>query len=71
MVTPVAGALRALGVPFVLASAYGRSDLVAAGLAGAPNVGKPASDSRLLAALAQVIEHRSGVLGFSSYHRPV
>ena len=71
MVTPVAGALRALGVPFVLASAYGRSDLVAAGLAGAPNVGKPASDSRLLAALAQVIEHRSGVLGFPSHHRPV
>ena len=64
MVTPVAEALRALGVPFVLASAYDRSDLAAAELAGAPNLGKPTSDSRLLAALAQVIEHRSGAARF-------
>ena len=55
MVTPVAGALRALGVPFVLASAHDRPELAAAGLAGAPNVGKPASDHRLLAALARVV----------------
>jgi two-component system, response regulator PdtaR len=56
MVTPVAGRLRALGVPFVLASAYDRPELAAAGLAGAPNVGKPASDGRLLAALARAVE---------------
>ena len=55
MVTPVAGALRALGVPLVLASAYGRSDLVAAGLAGAPNVGKPVNVRRLLAALGRAV----------------
>jgi two-component system, response regulator PdtaR len=55
MVTPVAGRLRALGVPFVLASAYDRPELAAAGLAGAPNVGKPTSERRLLAALAQIV----------------
>jgi CheY-like chemotaxis protein len=54
-VTPVAAALRALGVPFVLASAYDRPELAAADLAGATNVGKPTSDRRLLAALAQIV----------------
>ena len=53
-VTPVAVALRASGVPFVLASAYDRPELVAGALAGAPNVGKPTSERRLLAALAEV-----------------
>ena len=56
LVTPVAEVLRARGVPFVLASAYDRPELAAAGLAGAPNVGKPASDGRLLAALARAVE---------------
>jgi CheY-like chemotaxis protein len=56
MVTPVADRLRALGVPFVLASAYDRPELAAAGLAGATNVGKPASDGRLLAALARAVK---------------
>ena len=55
LVTPVAEALRALGVPFVLASAYGRPDLEAAVLAGAPNVGKPTNERRLLAALATAV----------------
>jgi two-component system, response regulator PdtaR len=55
MVTPVAEALRASGVPFVLASAYDRPELAAAGLAGATNVGKPTSERRLLAALAQIV----------------
>jgi two-component system, response regulator PdtaR len=55
MVTPVAGRLRALGVPFVLASAYDRPELAAAELAGAPNVGKPTSERRLLAALARTV----------------
>jgi two-component system, response regulator PdtaR len=54
-VTPVAGALRARGVPFVLASAYDRPDLTAAELAGAPNLGKPTDEARLLAALARVV----------------
>jgi CheY-like chemotaxis protein len=56
-VTPVAEALRASGVPFLLASAYDRSDLADPVLAAAVNLGKPTSDRRLLAALAQVIGH--------------
>jgi DNA-binding response OmpR family regulator len=53
--TPVAARLRALGVPFVLASAYDGARLAALGLAGAPNVGKPADARRLLAALAEAV----------------
>ena len=52
-VTPVAAELRARGVPFVLASAYDHLGLAAAALAGAPSVGKPTDERRLLAALAQ------------------
>ena len=52
-VTPVAEALRAQGVPFVLASAYDRVDQVAPALAAVPNVGKPFDEGRLLAALAR------------------
>jgi two-component system, response regulator PdtaR len=55
LVTPVAEALRALAVPFVLASAYGRPDLGAAVLAAAPNVGKPTAEGRLLAALEKAV----------------
>jgi CheY-like chemotaxis protein len=56
LVTPVAEALRARGVPFVLASAYDPVDQVAPALAGVPNVGKPLfNEARLLAALAQAI----------------
>ena len=55
MVTPVAGVLRARGVPFVLASAYDRARLTAEVLAGAPNVGKPVNERRLLAALARAV----------------
>ena len=55
MVTPMAEALRARGVPFVLASAYDGARLTAEVLAGAPNVGKPANVRRLLAALAQAL----------------
>ena len=51
----VAEALRARGVPFVLASAYDRAQLAAEVLAGAPNVGKPVNVRRLLAALAQAV----------------
>jgi DNA-binding response OmpR family regulator len=55
MVTPVAKALRALSVPFVLASAYDSVRLPAEVLATALNVGKPTSERRLLAALAQAM----------------
>ena len=54
-VTPVAEALRARGVPFVLASAYGGHGPTAAALAGAPAVGKPTDERRLLAALARAV----------------
>lgn len=59
MVTPVAAALRSLQVPFVLSSAYdpARVDRVAV-LAGAPQVAKPASERRLVAALAEAAERR-------------
>ena len=54
-VTPVAAALRARGVPFVLASAYARPELVPGALAGARNVGKPTIERRLLAALTRAV----------------
>ena len=53
MVTPVAERLRALGVPFVVASAYDGARLAALGLGGAPAVGKPSRERALLAALAR------------------
>jgi len=52
-------ALRVRGVPFVLASAYERVDLLAPALAGVPNVGKPTDVRRLLAALARSAAPRS------------
>jgi DNA-binding response OmpR family regulator len=55
LVTPVAAALRARGVPFVLASAYDRVDLGVPALAGAVNVGKPTDERRLLVALARAL----------------
>jgi two-component system, response regulator PdtaR len=54
-VTPVAEELRARGVPFVLASAYHVPAQAAAALAGAPNIGKPTGERRLLAALARAV----------------
>ena len=50
-VTPVAEELRARRVPFVLASAYDGHELGAVALAGAPSIGKPTDERRLLAAL--------------------
>jgi len=58
-VTPVAETLRAMGVPFVLASAYGGSELDGdAVLAGARNVGKPTTDAVLLRALKGLLDGR-------------
>jgi DNA-binding response OmpR family regulator len=56
MVTPVAERLRALGVPFVVASAYDGARLAELGLGGAPSVGKPAREAALLAALERAAQ---------------
>jgi two-component system, response regulator PdtaR len=55
LVTPVAEQLRARGVPFVVVSAYPSPGRMAAALAGAPAVGKPIDERRLLAALLQAV----------------
>jgi DNA-binding response OmpR family regulator len=55
MVAPVAEVLKERGVPFALASAYEMAERYGgAVLAGVPNVGKPASDRRVLATLAEL-----------------
>lgn len=55
LVTPVAAALKVRGVPFALASAYGRPGLIGGPfLAGIPNVGKPTDEKRLLATLTEL-----------------
>ena len=57
LVTPVAETLKARNVPFVVASAYERPERIGGQvLAGAPNVGKPIREQRLLAALAKLTE---------------
>jgi DNA-binding response OmpR family regulator len=53
LVTPVVERLRTSGIPFALASAYERVDLLAPTLAGVVNEGKPTDVRRLLAALAR------------------
>jgi hypothetical protein len=56
-VTPVAEALRAQNVPFIVASAYSQPERVGGEvLAGAPNVGKPTNESRLLQLLDEWVE---------------
>ncbi|MDK1489779.1 response regulator [Sinorhizobium sp. 7-81] len=55
-VRPVAEALHAQNVPFVVASAYDQPELIGGDiLAGAPNVGKPTEERRLLKVLEQVV----------------
>ena len=55
LVTLVAEALRSRGVPFAVASAYDKPELVGgAVLAGVPNVGKPTSEWSLLEVLAKL-----------------
>lgn len=62
MVTPVAWLLRRMEVPFVVASAYGRSALPDdEALAGAPSLGKPTSGAVLLPAMEDLL--RGGALG--------
>jgi CheY-like chemotaxis protein len=55
-VVPVAEVLRERGVPIVLASAYNHAASMADVLAEAPNVGKPAQERHLLAALKRALE---------------
>ena len=56
MVTPVARLLRQMGVPFVLASAYGCTELPDdEALAGAPFLGKPTASARLLAVVGEML----------------
>lgn len=60
MVTPVARLLRQMEVPFVLASAYGRTELPDdEALTGAPFLGKPTAPARLLAVLGELLGARS------------
>ncbi|RVH29272.1 response regulator [Sinorhizobium meliloti] len=55
-VTQLAEVLCERNVPFVVASAYRRPELIGGEiLAGAPNVGKPTEERRLLTMLEQVI----------------
>ena len=55
LVTSVAETLKARDVPFAVASAYERPERFGGEiLAGAPNVGKPTDERRLLAALAEL-----------------
>jgi hypothetical protein len=54
-VAPLAEVLRALDIPFVLVSAHNRPELITPLLAGVPNVGKPADEHLLLAALVEAV----------------
>ena len=57
-VTLVAETLKTRAVPFVLASAYDRPEQFGGEvLVGAPNVGKPTGELRLLAALGRLTEN--------------
>jgi DNA-binding response OmpR family regulator len=58
-VTPVAEVLLAMGVPFVVTSAYGVEELALdAALAGARNLGKPTRLAVLLRALRDLLDNR-------------
>ena len=58
LVTPVAVALKAQGVPFAIASAYGQPEKLAGDvLSGVVNVGKPTSERVLLTALETLTAH--------------
>lgn len=57
LVTPVAEALEASGVPFAVATAYARPEQYGGPvLAGVPNAGKPTNKRRVLATLNQLID---------------
>ena len=56
---PVAAALTAQGVPFVLVTGYGESQSSEPELQGAPRVDKPVDHQELVRALAHVLEAAS------------
>lgn len=57
LVTPVAEALKERAIPFAVASAYSKPEQYGGAiLAEVPNVGKPASQRRLLAVLAELTQ---------------
>lgn len=55
LVTPVAEALRALRVPFLVSSAYDGAQLEARGLGGLPQLRKPVTEQGLLRALERAV----------------
>lgn len=57
LVTPVALALKARGVPFALATAYANPEQYGGEvLAGLPNAGKPTDEGRVLATLQMLMD---------------
>lgn len=54
--TPVAAALTALGVPFVLATGYGEAQSLQPELEQAPRVDKPVNHGELVSTLARILE---------------
>ena len=58
LATPVAEHLQARGVPFVVVSAYARPGQIVAAVDGAPVVGKPIDERRLIAVLTQAVPSR-------------
>ena len=58
LATPVAEHLQARGVPLVVVSAYARPGQMVAAVDGAPVVGKPVDERRLIAVLAQAVPPR-------------
>ena len=52
---PVAAALNARGIPFLLASGYGNAQSLQPELEGAPRVDKPVSRDRLVRTLARIL----------------
>jgi DNA-binding response OmpR family regulator len=58
--TPVAGQLRALDLPFVIASAYSNTDLPRDdSLRGIANVGKPTNSATLIKILHRITDSQS------------
>jgi two-component system, response regulator PdtaR len=56
LVTPVAVALKNVGIPFAVATAYAQPEQYGGEvLAGVPNAGKPTNERRLLATLGQLL----------------
>ncbi len=55
-VTPVADVLRQAGIPYVVMSAFGKSEIEPTGLLhGTQNIGKPVIERRLVSALADAV----------------